>query len=124
MNPEKENTQLETPETEEMMKMLLNDSQNSDVEAPIFIYDTLEFDDDVIQAIVKTKEFIEGYSIGAKYAGIYATMVNMGCDLRVVQEIVTNEQVLEHNRKLQKIVNEGSIQTAKESSLVIDKNSI
>jgi len=103
-NKEIEAQQVEMTE-EDLMKLLAGgDSTQQQTE---FIFQPVEFDDEQLNEIVNTKEFIEGSAIGARLAGIYCTMTNLGVDVRTVSDLLINLQTLEKNQELQKVVNEG-----------------
>lgn len=92
---------------EETLKALsqnVTNDENSDFE---FLFSPMELDEDRLEEISKTKEYLEGEAIASKYLGIWNTLVNGGVDLTTASAIVINTQALNHQINLQKVVNEG-----------------
>ena len=55
--------------------------------------DPILLDDESIDGLMNSEEFVKGMTIGAKYAGIYTAMINVGASVSFAEGIVFNAQM-------------------------------
>jgi len=85
-----------------------------------FFYEPIDLEDDEMDVITTSDEFIKGQGVGAFYSGIYTTLINSGFDVESAVTVVTNEQALRYNKELAKITQTTSIEVAKHRSFQVD----
>ncbi len=89
-----------------------------------FAYQPMEFDDELMNEISNSNTYNKGVSVGAELAGMYITMINFGMDLKTCSDLIVNHQTLQHNLELQKIVNSGSVEVAKQNAITVDESKL
>jgi hypothetical protein len=116
---------------EDVQEIVLDEQQlkemfghSGDNESPskemTFFYEPIDLEDDEMDTITTSAEFVEGQSVGALYSWIYTTLINSGFDVESAITVVKNEQALKYNKELAKINQITSIEVAKQRAMQID----
>lgn len=119
--------------TKDALQTLLEGANGKDIELvdvgkeeseKLYFVDPILLNEESIDGLMNSNEFMEGLKIGAKYAGIYTAMINAGAEVAFAQDITFNVQMEDIAKSTGKINKEIADVTSKNTALVSEKNQL
>jgi len=92
----------------ELMEMTAEEN-NSEIK---FIFEPVEFDEELVMELFETKEALDGKAVGAYFGGMYSTLINMGCEASLASKLTLSQQEILASEK----ANAVSLEVAKVQS--------
>jgi hypothetical protein len=102
----------------------LVDMDNKEGSEKLYFVDPILLNEESIDSLMNSDEFIKGMTIGAKYAGIYTAMINAGAEVSFAQDITFNAQ-MEDIAKTSGVINKEIAEvTSKNVMIANEKNQL
>lgn len=107
LDEEREMTEDEQVEYVNQLKEALGITDSESKDDLVFLFPPIGLSDEELTVMCNSKEWQDGFNLGAYYGGFNTALINNGMDVNTAGTIVATEHAMRVNIETQKIINEG-----------------